>query len=53
MVKQTNEDWTLPRRKPITKEVLDRARSAPRKMPLHGSTRRRNPGLIAGTARSC
>lgn len=25
MVKQNNEDWTLPRRKPITKEVLDRA----------------------------
>ena len=25
MVKQTDEDWALPRRKPITKEVLDRA----------------------------
>jgi hypothetical protein len=25
MVKQTDEDWGLPRRKPITKEVLDRA----------------------------
>ncbi len=25
MVKQNDEDWALPRRKPITKEVLDRA----------------------------
>ena len=25
MVKHTDEDWTLPQRKPITKEVLDRA----------------------------
>jgi hypothetical protein len=25
MVKHNDEEWTLPRRKPITKEVLDRA----------------------------
>jgi hypothetical protein len=25
MVKHDDEEWTLPRRKPITKEVLDRA----------------------------